>query len=68
MPFEYQASGTLELKGPITLTELEEFCKEARRYGVGENAPLHTSRQGLVGAIQGWYFFVPVAPKIYVKE
>jgi hypothetical protein len=63
-PFELQTSGSLTLKaGQNTLAQLEEFCAEARRLGLPDNARLFTARQGMLGPIAGWYFSVPVEPK-----
>lgn len=63
MAFEYRAAGSIDLKTPATLADVEEFCREARKLGVAETSPLFTSRQGLVGPITGWHFAVPVVPK-----
>jgi hypothetical protein len=67
MAYEYKASGSIELKGPATLKEIEEFCAEARRLGVRENDRLFFSRQGLTGTITCLYFSVAVIPKSEAK-
>jgi len=62
MTHEYRAAGSIDLMPPATLEDVEAFCREARKLGVSEKSPLHTTRQGLVGPIVGWYFSVPVVP------
>lgn len=62
--FELRTSGNLVLNSSIpTLAELEAFCAEARRLGLGDHRRLYTSRQGMFGPIHEWFFVIPVEPK-----
>lgn len=62
--FELRTTGSLHLKTTSpTLAQIEAFCAEARRLGLRDNETLYTSRQGLMGPINGWYFVIPVVPK-----
>lgn len=62
--FELKAAGTLSLKTTTpTLAQIEEFCAEARRLGLGDAAPLRMFRQGILGPQVGWHFDIPVEPK-----
>lgn len=62
--FSFTTSGVLDIKtmDHLTLKDIEEFCEEARRLGLTDNAALGTRRQGLLGPVIGWYFSVPVVP------
>lgn len=61
---ELRAYGSLNLKATNpTLADLEAFCAEARRLGLGDNEPLRPFRQGLMGPVISWHFDVPVVPK-----
>lgn len=67
--FGFTTAGRLAFKTMhnLKLKDVEEFCTEARRLGLGDDAILGTSRQGLLGPINGWYFDVPVVPANEVK-
>lgn len=62
--FSFTSSGMLFMKSMdnIKLKDVEEFCVEARKLGMGDNAILETSRQGFIGPINGWFFRIPVIP------
>lgn len=63
--FSFSSYGILKIDdmSNLTLKDVEEFCAEARRLGLGDNTHLSTSRQGLLGPVTGWYFSVPVTAK-----
>lgn len=62
--FSLQTFGSLRLTNTSpTLAQIEEFCTEARRLGLPDKAMLRTSRQGLLGPVEAWYFDIPVTPK-----
>lgn len=52
----------------LTLDDIETFCAEARRLGVSGQQKLYTNRQGLLGPTIGWYFPIPVIPKVVEDE
>lgn len=64
--FETTISGKLSLKSLTpTLQEIEQFCAEARRLGVSNDAKLGVlRRQTFLGPTISWYFKFPVVPKI----
>lgn len=67
--FSFTKSGRLSIltMDNLKLKDIEEFCAEARKLGLGDNDILHTSRQGLLGPIIGWRFDIPVIPANEVK-
>lgn len=67
--FDFTSFGALKINKMenLKLKDIEEFCAEARKLGLGDNAILNTSRQGLIGPIIGWHFTVPVVPRNQVS-
>lgn len=62
--FKFTSSGKLAITDMqnLKLKDIEDFCAEARRLGLGDNALLKTSIQGLLGPVIGWHFHIPVVP------